>query len=452
MRAGISSCVKLADAMTNLRQIAQVLRQRNFRRLWLGQSASVIGDNIVLVALALFIIDRTGSATDLGLVLAAKALPMVAFLLIGGVWADRLPRHRVMIVTDLVRFALHGLLAALIFADTVRIWQVIVIEMLFCSAEAFFRPAANGLLPQTVRESDIQQATAVTAMSSNVAEFAGPALATVLVLGAGAGWAFALDAFTFLVSAAFLAGVHPRPRAATATGEPAGAAAEGVPARVSVWSEVREGAREVRSRAWVWATLASFCVALFCGLTPWFVLGPVVAREQYGHIAVYGVIETGLGLGTIVGSLTGVGWRPRHPMRLAMLAMLIWPVAAILYASGVTLAVVVPATALAGVGIALFDVWWLTALAERIPPDKLSRVTSYDWMVSYALLPFGYVLVGPLANALGAVEVLMGGSVLACIALALGLLPRETRMLERTGDDEPVLALDEPPRGLAHRP
>lgn len=401
-----------------------VLRGRDFRLLWSAQSASALGDRIVIVALALLVIDLTGSATDLGLVLAAWTLPLVAFLLIGGVWADRLPRHRVMVATDLVRFALHGLLAALIFAGEVVIWRLVVIEALFGTAEAFFRPAATGLLPETVPEEGIQPARAAIALSENVAEFAGPAIATALVLGAGAGWAFALDAATFLLSAAFLARIRPRKRALGAADVPA-------PARVSLWSELRDGSREVRSRAWVWATLAAFSLALFAGLAPWFVLGPVVARTQYGHIGIYGVVAAALGIGTIVGSLLGIGWRPRRPMRLAMIAILLWPPAAVLYAAGVTLVLVIPATLIAGAGIALFDVWWMTALTERIPPDKLSRVSAYDWMGSLALLPAGYLLAGPLAEALGAVEVLLGGSALAGVALAAGLLPRETRMLER---------------------
>lgn len=426
--------------MANLGDIRRVLRHRDFRFLWLAQSSSVIGDNIVLVALALFVVELTGSATDLGIVLAAQSLPLVTFLLLGGVWADRLPRHRVMIATDIVRFGLHALLAVLIFSGAVRIWQVVLIEIVFGSAEAFFRPAANGLLPQTVPEQDIQQATAITTMSNNVAEFAGPALATALVLGAGAGWAFALDAVTFLVSAAFLARVRPRRRGPAQAAEPG--------ERDSVWAAIRDGSREVRSRAWVWATLASFCVALFCGLAPWYVLGPVVAREQYGHVGIYGVVAAAFGFGTVIGSLVGVGWRPRYPMRMAMLALLLWPLDSILYATGITLLVVVPASIVAGAGFALFDVWWLTALAERIPPEKLSRVTSYDWMVSLALLPLGYVLAGPLAGALGAVTVLIGGSALACVAFALGLLPRETRMLERRGSGEPVRRADEPLSGL----
>ncbi len=408
--------------MSRLRDMRRVLAFREFRLLWLAQSLSVIGDNIVLVALALFIIEKTGSATDLGIVLAGHALSLVTFLLIGGVWADRLPRHLVMVVTDLMRFALHALLCALIFSGEVQIWEVLVIEILFGAAEAFSRPAASGLLPQTVPEADIQQATALTTMSNNIAEFVGPALASALVLGAGAGWAFGLDAATFLLSALLLARVRPRERGAPVP-EPQ--------ERTGLWESVREGSAEVRSRTWVWATLTSFCAALFFGLAPWFVLGPIVAKSQYGHVSVYGFVEAALGVGTIVGSLIGLGWRPRHPMRMAMIAVILWPITSIMYADGVTLAVVVPATALAGAGIALFDVWWLTALAERIPPDRLSRVTAYDWMVSGALLPLGYVLAGPLASRIGAEQVLMIGSSLAIVAFALGLVPRETRMLER---------------------
>jgi MFS family permease len=444
--------------MTNLAEIRRVLRHREFRFLWFASSSSVVGDYLVLVALALFVIQHTGSATDLGLVLAAKTLPLIVLLLVGGVWADRLPRHRVMMATDLIRFALHGLLAVLIFAGSVPIWQLVTIEMLFGGAEAFFRPAADGLLPQTVPEQDIQPARAITAMSNNIAEFAGPALATALVLGAGAGWAFAVDAATFLASAAFLSRVHPRRRRAAvgAGSETVGPAAEGDAAGDGgMLAEIRAGSREVRARRWVWATLLTFCAALFFGLAPWFVLGPVIAGSEYGHVAVYGILEAAVGLGTIAGALIGVGWRPRFPMRVAMLAIMAWPVAAILYASGTTLLLVLPVTVLAGFGIAVFDVLWTTALAERIPPARLSRVSSYDWMVSGALLPLGYAIAGPLGSALGAVPVMLGGSALALMAFLLGLLPRETRMLERIlpapRDAVDALAAEEQMLGLTHR-
>lgn len=402
------------DARTLLR----VLRHEDFRNLWLGQTASSLGDRLVVVALALFVTDLTGSPTDLGLVLAAHAIPLVGFLLIGGVWADRLPRHRVMVVSDLVRCALHALLAGLIFTETVEVWHIVVIEAAFGTAEAFFRPAYTGLVPQTVPEDEVQEANALTGFVNNVAEFAGPALATALVLGVGAGVAFAVDAATFLVSAVLLVRVRPRAR-----GE--------APVRTTVLTELREGFDAVRSRAWVWVTIAVFSLALLVGLAPLFVLGPVVGDTQYGSAGAYGVLLAAFGAGTVVGSLLAIRWRPRHPMRLGMVLAMLWPVSGAAFAMGQPLAFVLGLTVVAGAGIALFDVWWLTALAERIDPHLLSRVTAYDWMGSLALIPLGYLLAGPAAEALGAVEVLAGGSVLALAVLALGLLPRETRMLER---------------------
>jgi hypothetical protein len=209
--------------MRGLRRLLRVLRHRDFRLLWLGQATSSVGDAVIVVALALFIVDLTGSATDLGAVLAAYRLPLVAFLLVGGVLADRLPRHRVVVATDLVRFTLHALLAILIVTGAVRIWHIAVIGMLFGTAEAFFRPAVRGLLPQTVPEPRSRR----------------PA---------------------------------PSRRRRTTSREPA----------AGLLRKVRAGFHEVRSRAWIWATLAAFCVALFFVLGPWYVLGPIVAREQYG--------------------------------------------------------------------------------------------------------------------------------------------------------------------------
>ncbi|MDP1846428.1 MAG: MFS transporter [Solirubrobacteraceae bacterium] len=423
--------------MPGLRDLLRVLRHRDFRLLWLANSASVVGDRIVTVAIALFVVDLTGKATDLGIVLAAYSVPLIGFLLVGGVFADRLPRHRVVVVTDLVRFVLHALLAVLIVTGEVRIWHLVVIGVLFGTAEAFYRPAATGLLPQTVPEEEIQEANAVTGMFQNIAEFAGPALATLLVLGFSPAAAFAIDAATFLVSAALLVRVRPRER---------GVAAATPASPPSVWSDLRAGFDEVRSRSWVWATLASFCVALFVALAPLLVLGPIVAREQYGDLAVFGYVFAAFGGGTVIGSLAGIRWRPRYPMRQAMTLVLVWPVVIALYAGGAPLALVVPAMVLAGSFIALFDVWWLTALAERIPPDKLSRVTAYDWTVSLGLVPLGYVLAGPAAGAFGAAEVLLGGSLIAFVAFALGLAPRGTRMLERL-DAPPGHAAEPAPLG-----
>jgi MFS family permease len=399
----------------------RVLRLRDFRNLFIGQAASTVGDRIVFVALALYVTD-IGSATDVGIVLAASTLPLVGFLLIGGVWADRLARNRVMIVTDLIRFALHAALAALIFTGAVEIWHIVVIEALFGTAEAFFRPAYTGLVPQTVPEEMIQDAKAAGGTIETVAEFAGPALATALVLGLGAGWAFAIDAATFLVSAFFLTRVRPRERGAP-------------PERQTLLAEMREGYAEVHSRAWIWVTVVAFAVALLLSFGPWTTLGPTIAEDEYGSTGVFGLLAAALGAGTVLGALLGFRWRPLHPMRIGFLCCLPWPAVTVAFAVGAPLLLLVPLFVVAGIGLSLFGIWWETALAERVPPHTLSRVSAYDWMGSLALLPLGYVLAGPLGDALGFALVLGVGSALATLVLAAGLAVRETWTLRRL---EPV--------------
>jgi MFS family permease len=399
----------------------RVLRLRDFRNLFIGQAASTVGDRIVFVALALYVTD-IGSATDVGIVLAASTLPLVGFLLIGGVWADRLARNRLMIATDLIRFALHATLATLIFTGAVEIWHIVVIEALFGTAEAFFRPAYTGLVPQTVPEEMIQDAKAAGSTIETVAEFAGPALATALVLGLGAGWAFAIDAATFLVSAFFLTRVRARERGAP-------------PERQTLLTEMREGYAEVRSRAWIWVTVATFAVALLLSFGPWTTLGPTIAEDEYGSTGVFGLLAAAMGAGTVLGALIGFRWRPLHPMRAGFLCCLPWPAVTVAFALGAALPLLVPLFVAAGVGLSLFGIWWETALAERVPPHTLSRVSAYDWMGSLALLPLGYVLAGPLGEALGPALVLGVGSALATVVLAAGLAVRETWTLRRL---EPV--------------
>jgi MFS family permease len=402
-----------------VREQLGVLRRSSFRNLWLSQAASVLGDRLVVVALALFVTDLTGSATDVGLVLGAGTIPLVAFLLIGGVWADRLPRAPLMIATDVVRAVLHGALALLIFADLVEVWHIVVIEALFGTAEAFFRPAYTGLLPRTVPEEEIQEAQAITNMTNNLAELLGPALATALVLGLGAGWAFLLDALTFVVSALFLAGVG----------------VEGSPAepehRRTLLAELGEGFGHVRSRPWIWVTVALFSLAVPLGYAPLFVLGPSVAEDAYGSAALFGVVTTLFGVGALAGALAGLRWRPRHPMRAAFWVLAAWPVLLVAFGAVAPVVVVCALAAATGFGFSLFDVWWNTAMAERIPPEALSRVSSYDWMGSLALLPVGFLVAGPVADATSPESVLVTGGALTALVLALGLIPRDTRTLRR---------------------
>ncbi|MFZ0090660.1 MAG: MFS transporter [Solirubrobacteraceae bacterium] len=408
----------------------RVLRHKDFRFLFLGQSASAVGDQVVIVALALYVTQSTGSATDLGFVLAAQSLPLIGLVLFGGVWADRRGgrwRKPIMIGADVARAALHGLLAVLILLGGATVAEMIVIEALFGAARAFFQPAYSGLVPQTIPDELVQDARALSSSTSNLAILVGPAVGTAMVVTIGAGAAFALDAATFVVSAALLTKVHARPRGAT-------------PPRRSMVHDLRDGWSEVRSRPWVWVTIAAFTGAVLCAYAPWYALAPLIARDLYGGAGAFGVLESVAGGGAVLGALIGIRWRPRRPLLIGFLLILVWPVQGIAFALGEPLAAVIVLAFAAGLGFSLFEVWWETALARYIPPHALSRVSSYDWMGSLALMPLGFALAGPLASVLGPRVVLGVGSAFGLVVLGLGLVPRATRKLrgERSRSAEQI--------------
>ena len=228
-----------------------------------------------------------------------------------------------------------------------------------------------------------------------------------------------MDAGTFVVSAALL--LHVR------TAGTAPAAGE----RGTVLAELSEGFREVSSRPWLWVTVVVFSLAVPLGYAPLFVLGPTIAKETYDSAAVFGFVTAAYGAGALTGALIGLRWRPRHPMRAAFLVIAVWPLSIVSFATGMPVALVLPLSVATGAGFALFEVFWDTTMAERIPPHALSRASAWEWMGSLALLPIGYLLAGPAAEASSPKTVMVTGAILTAVVLAIGLLPRDTRTLRR---------------------
>jgi MFS family permease len=224
---------------------------------------------------------------------------------------------------------------------------------------------------------------------------------------------------TFVASALFLTRV--RVRSAPPPAEE----------RRTLLAELAEGFHQVRSRSWLWVTVVVFALAVPLANAPLFVLGPTVAESSYDSLALFGIVTTVLGAGAVAGALAGLRWRPRHPMRAALLVLAGWPTLLVVFGAVAPVAIVVVLAFGTGLGFALFDVLWNTAMAERIPAHALSRVSSYDWMGSLVLLPVGFLVAGPLAEASSPETVMILGGVLTAVVLALGLIPRQTRMLER---------------------
>ena len=244
-----------------------VLRHRPFALLFTGQAISSLGDRLVPVALAFAVLDITGSVTDLGLVLAAQTLPLLLLVLVGGVWADRLPRQRVMLVSDAVRAAAQGLSAAIVLSGSARIWELAALQAIYGSAEAFFGPASRVVAAQTVDQDELQQANALIGLSAELTSVLGPALAGVIVVAASPGWALAIDAATFVVSAICLALLRIKLVV--------------VAERKSTLAELRAGWRTFRSRTWLWATVLFFTLFIGFVFAPWQVLAPQISLRRW---------------------------------------------------------------------------------------------------------------------------------------------------------------------------
>lgn len=416
----------MTGLLFRLRESAGALSERNFRLLWLGQTGSTFGDGLTFVAITFAVIGLSGSATDIGLVFAAYSLPNVVFLLAGGVWADRLPRNLVMLTTDGVRAVVQAGLAYLLFSGTAEIWHLIAVAALHGSSSAFFVPAASGLMPQVVSRSRLQQANALMAISRSLAFIVGPALSGIIVAVAGAGWVFAIDSGTYVLSGITLAALRIDRQAA-------------VTERASFISELAHGWREVRSRDWLIASLLAFSLSNI-GLGAFMVLGPLIVIRELGGAADWGLILAVGAFGALLGGGVALRWKPGRPLLVGFLVMLVGVSRAVALIPPLPLVVLALASLATMMAITLSNTLWETVLQERIPQASLSRVASYDWMVSLVFQPVAFALVGPLADATGEAQTLLIASAILVAGNAgiLVLVPSVRRMKRLEMEDPPV--------------
>lgn len=408
-----------------------VLREeRQFARYFYGQALSMVGDRIsfVIMPFAVLSIDGTDAA-DVGLVSAATLVPFLVFALAGGVWADRLPRQRVMLASDLVRFVTQALVAALLLAGVAQVWHLVVLMAVFGTADAFFAPAAGGLMPLIVGPERLQEANALRGLVMSTGLVAGPALAGGLILLVGPGGAIALDALSFAVSAVFLARLTPR------AVDPADAPQGGF------FAQLREGFAEVASRTWVWATLGALSVYHIVVLPSVFVLGPVLSEQEFGGAAAWSVVVAAFGVGSIVGDVIAMRVRISRPLVIAAAALAVASCQALIIGAGPTIPVIAALEAVTGVAVSLAFTLWETSLQANVPQAALSRVTSYDYLLTAGLMPLGLAVAGPVAQTFGLRPTLYGMTLLAVpVALALLAVPAVRRMRPPEPVPQPVAA------------
>lgn len=404
------------------------LRHAPFRYLALGTVVTRLGNGVAPMALAFAVLDLTGSVRDLGLVVGARSLCNVLFLLFGGVLADRFPRQRVIVLTGALAAISQGILASLVLTGAATIPLLMAIGAFNGIVTAFELPAAAALTPQTVPQPMLQQANALNRFGINGAMIGGASLGGVLIATTGPGWGMVVNAVSFAISAVLFTRVRVAPVAQSG---------ERPKRRTNPLAELRVGWTEFWSRTWVWAVVLAFTFINAASAGVFGVVGPSLADDTVGRSA-WGLVLAAETAGMFLGGLIALRLRVRRLLFLGCACMLGWVPFLFALAEVPVVAVLIPTAMLAGLAIEQFGVAWETTMQQHIPADKLARVYSYDMLGSFIAIPVGQVAAGPVALSIGDGTTVLCAAAIVLVATLLMLASRDVRTLPVTREPSPA--------------
>ena len=401
------------------------LAEREYKRFFFASTISSFGDRVGLLALVFAVLKLTHSTTDLGLVLAARQVVEAATLVAGGVWSDRLPRQWILVGASAIQAASQATVAALLLGGWASVGALIGLQALYGVGGGLVGPATVGLVPQTVSPARLQQANALLSLSRNTMGIVGPALGGIVIVAASPALALAVDAATFVAAGLLLTTLNIRRHEAASDRKP-------------FLLELRLGWREFASRTWLWTTVTLFGVSNFV-FAAWVVLGPVIAIERLGGPGAWATVMASSGIGAVIGGLLALRLRPRRPLLVSVVlagATVLELAALALHAHTAVLSAV---ALLAGASIAIHLTLWLTVFQQHIPQAAQSRVSSYDELGSFLLIPLGLALAGPAASLLGMGVTLWGAAAISAVCIATMAAIPSVRALRSKGAPEPVV-------------
>ncbi|MDI3388076.1 MFS transporter [Streptomyces sp. B-S-A8] len=396
---------------------------RNYTLLTAAAVVTNLGSHGALIAAAFAVLDAGGDGGDVGLVAMARTIPLVVFLLVGGAVADRLPRHRVMVAANALNCLSQAAFAVLVLLGEPQLWQMMLLTALGGTGQAFFSPAAEGMLLSSVTGDQASRAFALFRMAMHGAAIGGAALGGALIAAIGPGWVLAVDAVAFALAGglrAFLRVTEVPERA------PGG----------GMLADLRDGWREVIGRPWLWTIVVQFSVVVAVIGAAEAVYGPLVARDSLGGAAPWGLALSAFGVGTVAGAFLMMRWKPRRLLLAGSLCVFPLALPSAALAVPVQLPLLAAVMFVSGVAIEVFGVSWMTALHQEIPEDKFSRVSAYDWFGSVSLVPLATALAGPAETAFGRDTALWGCATLVVLMTAAVLCVPDVRRLTRRTEEK----------------
>jgi MFS family permease len=399
----------------------QSLAHRSFALLWSGQTISRLGDSVFQIALAWWVLEKTGSAAAMGTVLIFTSVPLLLFTLLGGVAVDRFPRARLMVLSDSLRGLAVLVIAVLAFGQWLELWHVFLISFFFGLVDAVFQSAYAAIVPELIPAEIRASANSLTSISRELSGVLGPALGAAVVALGGTPLAFLVDALSFFVSATCLF-----PLAQCAVAPVCG------PGASNVLTSLKEGFGTALGSTWLWLTLL---LSAFSGITlggPMNAALPLLVKEHlHADVTTLGLVLTLTAVGSVLGALwLGRVGHLRHRGIAMYVGSIIGALTSVVFGLPVPLGAVYAAAVVRGLCFCVDDLIWINALQELVPRERLGRVSSIDVLAMWAFAPIGFALGGWAADQFGAPSVfVVGGLVTASLAL-LGLVQPAIRNLD----------------------
>ena len=382
------------------------LAERNFRLLFSGATISGVGDGISLVALAFAVLKVShNSPVVLGGVIAARQVTNAAITLLAGVWADRVRRDAILVGASLVQGAAQVATGLLVIRGSGSVPLLVAFQATYGLAEGFVIPASTGLIPATVSSARLQQANALLGLSQNGTRILGPAIGGGLVVLGTPGGALLVDAATFVVAAFLLARLRLPDREEVIDAKP-------------FFHDMREGWSYFKGQTWLWTTIVFFGIGNFAAASYW-VLGPVIAKHDLGGAPAWAAVTAANSVGAIAGGAAALRIRPRKPLAASCMSAWLYVLPTLGFGFGLPLPVLIVFSAMSGAGIAVHLALWFTVFQQNVPPEAMSRVSSYDAFGSFVLNPAGAAVAGPIAALIGAHHTLLVSAAVIAVTEAI---------------------------------
>ncbi|MBZ5494703.1 MAG: MFS transporter [Acidobacteriia bacterium] len=358
----------------------------NFRKLWIGEVISVLGDQFYFVAMPWLVLQLAGSGLALGSVLMTVAIPSASLMLLGGAITDRFSPRMIMLISNLVRAMIVSVLAALVFAHSARMWHLYVFAAIFGTVDGFCYPADAAMVPSLLEPTLLTAGNSLMQGSYRFLGLIGPVTAGIIIGKTGLGPAFVVDAISFFVAVAMLAALTPNDAPVASREQP-------------LIASIREGISYTLAHPIIRSLLLVFAVTSLSLSGPFFVGVPLLARQRFTRPSALGLLYSSFGAGTLLG-ITLAG-QVQRKLRIGPILMGVY------VASGIAMIAIsllwhIWTTAivlfLMGIAVGYANIVNLSYLQRQTEASKMGRVMSLVMFCAQGLAPLAYLGAGALSK------------------------------------------------------